>query len=141
MAKHPYITADDARMFIMDRTVDDNDLLMDLAYDDAEISDAMVRAAREYNSIPPFCSFADPDCLDATTNMYLDAIAAQLYISTLNKLMRNDLDYNAGGVTTNIVAKRIGHLKELIRMHQDRFQQTAGAQKKAINISHGFFHY
>lgn len=141
MAQHPYITAKDVRMFIMDRNVDDNDLLMDLAYDDAEVSDAMVRAAREYNSLPPFCSYADPDRLDATTNMFLDAIAAQLYLSTLNKLMRNDIDYNAGGVTTNIVAKRIGHLKELIKVHQDRFQQTASAQKKAINISQGFFHY
>ena len=141
MANHPFITADDVRMFIMDRSVDDNDLLMDLAYDDKEISNAMVRAAREYNSIPPLCSFADPDTLDATTNMFLDAIATQLYLSTLNKLMRNDIDYNAGGVTTNIVAKRIGHLKELINLHQGRFTEAASSFKKAVNISQGFFHY
>jgi len=141
MARNPYITIEDVRLFILDRTIDDNDLILDLAYDDSEISNAMVRAAREYNGIPPLCSFADPDALSADTNMFLDGIAAQLYISTLSKLMRNDIDYNSGGVTTNIVAKRIGHLKELIKLHQDRFMQTASDHKKFINIGQGFFHY
>jgi len=129
------------RMFIMDRTIDDNDLLLDLAYNDKEIENAMVRAAREYNGIPPFCSYADPDTLDGTTNMFLDGIAAQLYISSLSKLMRNDIDYNSGGVTTNIVAKRIDHLKELIKIHQERFTQVAGDIKKGINIHMAFHHY
>lgn len=128
-------------MFILDRSIDDNDLILDLAYDDAEISNAMVRAAREYNGIPPLCSYADPDTLCADTNMFLDGIAAQLYLSTLSKLMRNDIDYNSGGVTTNIVAKRIGHLKELIKLHQDRFMEAVSNQKKFINIGNGFFHY
>ena len=141
MHQHPYITVEDVRLFIVDRSIEDNDLLMDLAYDDAEISNAMVRAAREYNGIPPLCSYVDPDALDATTNMFLDAIASQLYLSTMSKLMRNDIDYNSGGVTTNIVAKRIGHLKELIQIHQTRFQQAASDHKKFINISQGFHHY
>ena len=141
MNRPQFITAEDVRLYILDRSIDDNDLLMDLAYDDTDISNAMVRAAREYNGIPPLCSYADPDTLDATTNMFLDAIAAQLYISTLSKLMRNDIDYNSGGVTTNIVAKRIGHLKELIKLHQDRFQLTASDHKKFVNISQGFHSY
>lgn len=135
---HPYITIDDVRMFIMDRSIEDNDLLLDLAYSDEEIQDAMTRAAREYNSVPPMCSFVDATCLDANYNMFLDGIAAQLFVSTISKLSRNDIDYDAGGAGVNIVAKRIKHLSELYKLHQQRFLEAAVSIKRTINLHQGF---
>lgn len=135
------ITSDDVRMYIFDRNIDDNDLLLDLNFSEEEIANAMVRAAREYASIPPFTSTVSPACLPADTNMFLDATVAQLYMSEMNKLMRNDIDYTSGNVTTNLVQKRIKHLAELVKFYQERFRTAAKDWKLAENIGSGFFHY
>lgn len=135
------ITSDDVRMYIFDRNIEDNDLLLDLNFSEEEIANAMVRAAREYASIPPYTSTVSPACLPADTNMFLDATVAQLYMSEMNKLMRNDIDYTAGNVTTNLVAKRIKHLAELYKLYQDRFRTAAKDWKIAENVSAGFFNF
>lgn len=135
------ITADDVRNFIFDRNIQDNDLLLDLNFSESEIQDAMVRVAREFNSIPPYVSSVSPSYLPADTNIFLDGIAVQLYISELSKLTRNDIDYNSGNVTTNLVAKRIGHLKELIKLHQERFMTAAKQLKIYQNVSNGFWNF
>ena len=135
------LTSEDIRFFIFDRTIADNDLLGDLNFSEAEIQNAMSRAAREYGSIPPYTSTVHPSCFPGDTNMFLDAVAAQLYLSELNKLMRNDIDYTSGNVTTNLVAKRIAHLKELYKQHQERFTSTAKQWKLTENINGGFFHF
>lgn len=136
-----YITEEDVRNFVLDRNIEDNDLLLDLAFSPEEIEDAMKRAAREWNSIPPYVSTADPSKLDASMNLFLDAIAQQLYISELNKLMRNDIDYTAGGVGTNLEQKRISHLRELISFHGDRFRQAARDIKIALNLNQTYMHF
>lgn len=138
MAAHPYITVEDVRHYIMDRTLDDNDLLADIAYTDDEIRQAMVYAARDYNSVPPAVSMVTPDCLPAHTNMLLDAVVKNLYIMTLAQLTRNDLDYTAGGVGANMDAKRIGHLRDLIALHQDKFFTAARDEKIRINIDDAY---
>lgn len=135
------LTSDDVRMYIFDRNIEDNDLLLDLNFSEEEIANAMVRAAREYASIPPYTSVVSPACLPADTNMFLDATVAQLYISEMNKLMRNDIDYTAGNVTTNLVKSRIKHLADLYKLHQDRFRTAAKDWKIAENVSAGFFNY
>lgn len=133
-----YITSDDVRHFIFDRNIQDNDLLLDLNFSEEEVRHAMVRAAREYNSVPPFVHMVDPAWLPADTNIFLDGIAMHLYIGELSKLMRNDIDYNTGNVTTNLVAKRIEHLKELIKMHSERFVTAAKNVKLTANIHAAF---
>jgi hypothetical protein len=128
-------------MYIFDRTIEDNDLLLDLNFGEEEIANAMVRAAREYASIPPYTSTVHAACLPDDTNMFLDAIVAQLYMSEMNKLMRNDIDYTSGNVTTNLVAKRIKHLSELVKFYQDRFKTAAKEWKISENVNAGFYHF
>ena len=126
---------------MFDRSIEDNDLLLDLNFSEEEIRNGMVRAAREYASIPPYTSTVSASCLPADTNMFLDAVAAQLYMSEMSKLMRNDIDYAGGNVSTNLVAKRIQHLSSLIKLHTERFAQAAKQQKIAENVNAGFFHF
>lgn len=135
------LTPEDVRFYIMDRNIADNDLLLDLNFSEEEIRNAMVRAAREYASIPPLVDTVCPDCLPMDTNLFLDGTAAQLYVSELSKLMRNDIEYTSGGVTTNLVSNRIKHLKELIKLHQERFVTTATTLKMTTNIHSAFWHY
>ena len=132
------ITAIDVREYILDRSIADNALDLDLTFDDAEIISAMKRAAREFNSIPPFVSRVNPDQLPDDTNLFLDAIAVQLYISRLSKLQRSDIDYTAGGVTTNLVAKQLEHLQSGIKFHDERFRSAATALKIGINLQQAY---
>lgn len=135
------ITINDVRLYILDRQVSDNDLDLDLTFSDAEIEDAMKRAARAYNSIPPFVSTVTWSNLPDDTNIFLDAIAEQLYLSLLAKLTRNDIDYTAGDVQVNLVAKRIDHLKALIKDHKERWETTAKGIKVATNLSMAFANF
>jgi len=98
----------------------------------------MERAAREYNSLPPYTSSARADCLPKDTNIFYDAIVQQLYIAEINRLSRNDIDFDAGGVTTSIEAKRIDHLRRLTAEHGERFREAARALKLHQNWMDGF---
>lgn len=135
------LTEQDIRDFILDRSVDDNAGL-DLSFSSADIAQAMKRAAREYNSIPPvFIQVDDKDHLPSETNMFLDATAEQLYISEKARLTRDDIDYSAGGVVTPIARQRIKHLDDLIKFHGERFQTAAKAQKLTANLRRAYRHY
>jgi hypothetical protein len=132
------LTIQNVRDYILDRSVEDNALELDLAFSDAEVRDAFKRAAREYNSIPPFVGHADPEALPDDTNLFLDATVQQLYISRLSRLQRNDMDYTAGGVTVDLEKRQIAHLKEMVQFHRDRFRETARAVKVSINLRRAY---
>lgn len=129
-----YLTADDVRSFIWDRTAADNEVDMDLVFSEKEILEAMKRAAREYNSVPPFVDAVDAQHLPGDTNMFLDAVAMQLYISRMSKLQRNDIDYDAGGSNVAFERRQIAYLKEMIPFHRDRFLEAAKNRKIHINL-------
>lgn len=135
------LTEQDVRDFVQDRDQADNDGL-DLSFSPDDIKKAMIRAAREYNSVPPlFIRMECTGCLPGDTNLFLDATAEQLYISELSRLTRSDIEYNAGGVVTSIDRTRIEHLKGLIKMHAERWRPIAQSQKLAANIRRGYRHF
>jgi len=133
-----YLQVDDVRNYIWDRNVEDNDLELDLTFSDEEIIEAMKRCAREYASIPPYVGSVSPGHLPNDTNMFLDGTVAQLYISRLNQLSRNDIDYAAGGVQTNLVKKQIEHMRQLAREHMQRFKEPAMQYKITLNLRNAF---
>lgn len=135
------ITHKDVRYYLLDRSVEDNDLDLDLSFSSEEIDDAMKRAARAYNSMPPFVSSVVWSSLPDDTNIFLDAIAEQLYVSLLAKLSRNDIDYQGGDVSVNIVSKRIEHLKGLIKEHRARWQEAARDIKLTTNLLYAFHEF
>lgn len=136
-----YITVEDVRNFMMDRSLDDNELLMDLAYSDEEIQDGMRRAAREFNSVPPFSQAVEADCLPDDTNIFLYATAEQLCISTLSKLRRNDQEYNAGDMAADATSKRIQHLQAQIKEYRERWREVAHATKVAANLRRAYLSF
>lgn len=133
-----YLQIQDVRDYVWDRSLDDNYLELDLTFSDDEILNAMKRAAREFNSIPPYVSKVEPARLPNDTNIFLDATVAQLYISRLNQLSRDDIDYTAGGVSTNLVQKQIEHMRLLGREHQARFKEAAANYKITRNLRDAF---
>lgn len=133
-----YITETDVRNFILDRTIADNELQLDLTYSPEEIADAMMRAARDYNSVPPFVDTVRVGALPGDTNLFLYGTAYHLFLSRISKLTRNDIDYTAGNVGVNPVAKQIAHLKDLAREMRQEFLVLATNIKMSINVCESF---
>lgn len=133
------LTIEDVRLFLLDRGPDDNEISIDLTFSDAEIANAMVRAAREYNSIPPlFVEQVSPDYLPMDTNMFLYATAAQALLSRKAKLMRNDIDYQAGNVQVSPVRKELSYIDGLQKELKDNFIMEARQRKLSLNVLNGF---
>jgi hypothetical protein len=130
-----YVTIDAIRDYLMDRTVDDNEIDFDLTFEDPEIEKAMGHGLRDYNSVPPISigGSCDPSQLPADTNIFFDATIVHLYTSLIAKLSRNDVDVAAGGVKVNINAKRIEHLTRLRKQHKEDFLEAAKARKLTLN--------
>lgn len=133
-----FVTVEDIRHYVQDRIPEDNELEFDLSFTDEEIERAMVSAARDFNSIPPIGVLkADPQNLWADTNIFFDGTLVHLYTSLIAKLRRNDFDYDAGGVTVNMVQKRIRNLKEAREEHRELFERAAKALKVTKNLRIG----
>lgn len=133
-----YLTTEDVRNFMFDRTLDDNELLLDLAFEDDEIRDAMKRAAAEFNSIPPYVKTFQWNNLPGDSNMFLYGTAVHLYTSELAKLRRNDVDYQAGGMGVNLVDKRIAHLMQERQEFRQLFREEATNLKIRINLDQAY---
>lgn len=130
-----YLDIDEVRHHILDRTVEDNDLDLDLSFSDEEIIKAMKRAARAFNTLPPQIMSVEWNRMPLDTNVFLDATAEHLYRAAIQKLRRNDIDYNAGGVATNLQAKRIANFERSIAELNKTWTDEAKATKVIYNMS------
>jgi len=126
---------------MLDRSASDNDLDLDLSFTDQEIIRAMQRAARAFNSLPPLVMTVTYNCMPLDTNIFLDATVEQLLLAELMKLRRNDIDYNAGGVATNLTAKRITNYEKAIKELGASWRDVASKIKIAYNLSLAFGAY
>ncbi len=133
-----YVNVEEVRHFVMDRTVEDNDLDLDLSFTDDEIVQAMERAARSFNALPPLVMRVEWNRMPLDTNVFLNATAEHLYRAALGKLRRNDIDYNAGGVATNLAAKRISHFERAIAEYNKLWTEEARAIKISFNVRQAF---
>lgn len=122
---------------MMDQEVKHNLLDMDLNFSEEEIREAQKRAAQFLNSIPPVFIHVNPH----GRNMqypYLLATAYQLYLSFLQRLIRQDVEYSSGEVQVNLVARRIKHIKELLPTLRSEAAELASEIKQGINLSQAF---
>ncbi len=131
------LTVDKMRFWIMDRTPEDNPLEGDLFFKDLEYMTAMEHAARAFNSIPPFTTYANPSALPDNTEIFFEATAEMLYKMKLHSLQRNAFEYSGGNVAVDEDNTKIKGLKELIASVQG-WREMATVLKTQINVS-GFY--
>jgi hypothetical protein len=109
-----YISPEDVRFFLMDRTASENFLLDDLEFTDEEIGNAMVLAVDKYNSTLPLVNTYTSESFPFRYEMMLGASAILLRSKATN-MMRNNLNYNTSdGVAINDLERR----KEYLGMAQ-----------------------
>lgn len=119
---------------MFDRTLEDNELLGDLAFTNEEITDGMARAARNFNSTPPYVGAWRADRMPLTTNLPLLMVSEELYKSQLHKLMRNETSYAAGGVTVDQDRKMIGNLQALVLALREDWKEMATRIKFSAHV-------
>ena len=132
----------DIRRFVLDRMIDDNEIDLELFFGDDEIITARRLAVAYYNEFPPYVerialSDCNQDCLPAPV-MFLNGIAYQLYLAKLQKLHKEDVDYQAGGMTVNIIKKRIAYITSTIKEFKTEFENLASSRKTHINYLSAF---
>jgi len=137
MSMNHYVTIDDIRHYVLDRSAEDN-LDEDLEFSDPDVETAMKAAAREYNGIDPFTDCVEPNRLPANTNIFFDGIIAHLYTMKMHQDMRNDVEYQAGGVASSETQRRITHFRDLVKYHRELFRTTAQKIKANRNIHRGY---
>ena len=135
MAVGDAIDFEEVRLFIMDRAVDDNAIdLVANYFSDEEILAAMHRTAQAYNEIPPFHYTMKVQANKLPYKMYLlNGVGYYLYLSKLQKLSKEDLSYNAGGMQVELVSRRIKHFQSHLAMLKENMLQGAQAEKIADN--------
>ena len=127
------ISVTDVRDFLWDRTLADNPIELDLKFSDVEIQNAMRFAAMRYNETSPFVDIVSEYHLPYGM-MFLNGIAYSLYLTELQKLSSEDVQYQAGSLTVDINGKRIAHLKEFVAMFKADFMAMVKERKVSINI-------
>jgi len=130
------ITIADIRAYVKDVTWQDNDLLMDLAFTDEQITQAMKSCVRDWNGIPPYVARGYKwDKLPDDTNVFFDGTVASLLRTEFLNKARNEAVYQAGNMSSNIDTQYINRLKELIQLHEARFKDVASGVKLSLNLN------
>lgn len=133
------LTTQDVRLFMLDHQVENNLLDLDLAWSEEEILNAMRRTAMMFNEIEPISGNLAINPLSLPTSYtILTGVAYQLYLSTLQKYQRNDLDYSVGGVKTNLFSHRIKHFTQMMQFLKEEFETKANSIKTAENINNAW---
>lgn len=132
------LTEAQVRAYIRDRTPEDNDLNFELTFTSEEITQAMESAARAFNSVAPYAIKVQADCLPTDTNVFFDGTAAALLRTLIHQLTRNDMSYQAGGVSVQVDSVRLQGIKHLEAQLTKEFKEISKEIKTARNYR-GFF--
>ena len=133
-----FITEQDVREEMRDRSAADHLVLPDVAFTSEDIAYAMRKVARRFNSIRPFVISVEAHKLPDRNSVFFDGIAwALLEVMLLNTGM-NDMDYSAGNVSANVQGKLATNLEKLVAKYEKRFVEDATTWKISTNLL-GFY--
>lgn len=133
------LTPEDMRAFVLDQEISQNLLELDLAWSEEEIEAAMDRCRMMWDAVPPTAaSLRLGGSRLPRQYVFQLGTAYQMYLSKLQEMMRNDMEYTIGGVQTHIDGTQITHFKELLRMLRDEFMGLAAAEKGTLNLQNAY---
>lgn len=137
MAEESAIDFEEIRLFVLDRAVEDNSIdLVANYFSDEELLAAMKRTAQAFNEIQPYVYEIAVKANKLPYKTYLlNGIAYYLYLSKLQKLSKEDLSYNAGGMQVELISRRIKHFQSNLQLFKDDFMQGAQSEKIAQNYN------
>lgn len=133
------LVPEDLRAFMLDNMVENNLLDLDLTWSEEEIQNAMRRCAMMFNAVEPIGRSLNVNPLALPSRyVFLVGTAYQLYLSTLQKYQRNDMEYQSGGVKASIFGNRIKHFTNMMQFMREEFTQLANSLKTSQNLSNAW---
>lgn len=127
-------TLEEIRLAMRDNAPADNMLLDDIEFDSAEISQAVLRPIQYWNETPPPIRPLLTTKTFPFREMWLLGIQAYLFDMVANHYRRNQLAYNAGGVSVDDKNKEQQYRAASNQLTQ-QFREMLRAKKIEINIS------
>lgn len=137
-----FVTIQQIRDAILDRTPDDNSIENDLFFSDEEIVNAMKQTAAAYNAMAPRgVDYMDYRSMPAGESTFLDGVLCKLYKMAINKLARNVMTWQTGNTTVELEKTRMEAFKSLSQMYDQTFRDSARERKMEINrsLAWGYF--
>jgi len=125
-----YITPDMVRLFMMDRTADENFLLDSVEFTDTEISDALVLVVDKYNTMLPHVDYYTADTFPYRTEALAGVAGMLMKMKALN-MVRNNLDYNTSDGTA--ISDK-GKKQEYLSLAQ-AFEQEFDTKCRSLKVS------
>jgi len=130
------LTIAEIRMTLRDVDAEGNFLLDEIEFKQKEIALAMRRCIDYWNEAPP------PVAVYKTTNFpyryhYAKAVISQLYLMAAQHMMRNDLNYSAGGVTVEDTIRWKSY-QTISEQLWAEWKQWVKDTKYRINVMGGF---
>lgn len=127
------ITIPEVRMLLMDRCPADNSLLDDFEFSDAQIVFAIRRPVDEWNeTLPQIEGYQFTPATFPYRYHWLNATASELLRMASRNLIRNKLDYNAGGLNVNDKSRGPIYAQLCEQMHTE-WMQWMRHEKARIN--------
>ena len=126
-------TLEEIRLSMRDSAPSDNMLLDEVEFDAAEISQAVLRPIMYWNETPPPVQPLLTTKTFPFREMWLLGIQAYLFDIAANHYRRNQLAYNAGGVSVDDKNKEQQYLATSNRLMM-QFREMLRAKKIEINI-------
>lgn len=126
------LTEQDIRLFILDRNIADNPVDLDLSFSSEEIANAEKNAVRHFNMMPPVVGRAIGQIPEPLIHLY--GTVYYLYLAKILNLSRNDVDYQAGGMSVDITKRRLANYTAISQQLRSEFEQAAKNYKRTINI-------
>lgn len=128
------ITEDDIRMFLVDRTADDNFLLDDTDFESAQIAHAMDMALQKYNAMTPIIHILS----ELPKYVWIIGTAAMLLRMKAFNQVRNRLDYQQKSGAAIQDKNKAQEYLSLSRELMGEFDQACKTLKVAANIDSGY---
>jgi hypothetical protein len=130
-------TLQQVRLRLRDSAAEDNFLLAETEFDDAEIADALVRVVQYVNEAPPAGAVRFTTTTFAYPEQAMDGVVALLYRTAAAHYHREHVAYQNAGVTFD--DKNKGAVYEAVAAQRwQRFADWVRAEKRRHNIMGGF---
>lgn len=129
-----YLTIEYIREELQDRTPLDNVIEVDQFFTDKDILHAMSRAAASYNSMAPIgVDVVSEQYLPKNTDVFIQAVIANLYSAAINKLARNLISWRTGDTTVDVDKTRMQAFTQLQQQLDQQWKTAAKQRKMAFN--------
>ena len=130
-------TLNEIRLHIRDTEVE-NDLLMDVEFDDDEIVAAMIRPVQYWNEIPPRLRRHVYNCATFPFRMHwLNGIVAQLLRTAAHHYLRNKLQASHGGLNLNDRDKNDEYMR-MSALYWSEYEEFVLRKKVELNAAQTF---